>query len=248
MGTVMWGREIAGAYDQTVAERFAPDVLDPAVARLAELAGDGRALELAVGTGRVALPLSARGVPVHGIELSPHMVEQLHAKPGAERIEVTVGDMTSTRVPGPFSLVYLVFNTLQNVTTQDEQVAIFANAAAHLEPGGCFVVEVGVHSPTALASPPGGWVFERTPEHVGIDTVDDLDGQISSSHHWWQVDGALVHHSAPYRYVWPSEMDLMARLAGLLPESRHGGWQGEPFALDGSAWRNQVVVYRRPPT
>ena len=152
MGTVLWGPDLAEAYDETVAERFAPEVLDPTVEHLARLAGDGPALELAVGTGRVALPLSERGVVVHGIELSPHMVDQLRSKPGADRIPVTVGDMTTTRVPGTFSLVYLVFNTIQNVTTQDEQVSIFANAADHLGPGGRFVVEVTVPSAAKLAS------------------------------------------------------------------------------------------------
>jgi SAM-dependent methyltransferase len=243
MGTVLWGPEIAEVYDATVAERFDAEVLEPTVDRLAELAGAGAALELAIGTGRVALPLAARGVHVHGIELSPHMVDQLRAKPDGDTVEVTVGDMTSTRVPGPFSLVYLVFNTIQNVTTQAEQVAIFANAAAHLAPGGRFVVEVSTPSPEKLSSPPGGWVSVRTPEHVCIDTVDDLEGQITSSHHWWSIEGRLVHHAAPYRYLWPSEMDLMAQLAGLELEERSGGWRGEPFTVTG---RNQVVTYRTP--
>jgi SAM-dependent methyltransferase len=239
----MWGPEIAAAYDATVAERFQPEDLDPTVDRLAELAGDGPALELAIGTGRVALPLSERGVPVSGIELSPHMVEQLKTKPGSERLDVTIGDMTSTRVPGTFSLVYLVFNTIQNVTTQDEQLAIFANAAAHLEPGGHFLVEVGVPQPEKLATGERGWVYEMTSEHIGIDTYEGSVTQISRSHHWWQIDGEQVHHTAPYRYLWPSEMDLMARLAGLELDSRASGWNDEPFTAESTT---QVATYQHP--
>jgi len=239
----MWGPEIAEAYDATVAERFRPEDLVPTVDRLAELAGDGAALELAVGTGRVALPLSERGVPVHGIELSPHMAEQLQEKPGAEQVEVTLGDMTSTRVSGAFSLVYLVFNTIQNVTTQDEQVAIFANAAAHLEPAGRFVVEVGVPQPEELRMGEQGYVFEMTDDHVGIDTYEGPVTQISRSHHWWKIDGRQVRHRAPYRYLWPSEMDLMAKLAGLQLEDRSAGWRAEPFTNESTT---QVAVYRKP--
>jgi SAM-dependent methyltransferase len=218
-------------------------VLDPAVDRLAELARGGPALELAIGTGRVALPLSARGVTVHGIELSPPMVEQLRAKPGAEAIAVTVGDMTSTRVAGPFRLVYLVWNAIMNVTTQAEQVAVFANAAEHLEPGGCFVVEVIL--PQLRRLPPGelGRVFELRPDHVAVETFDDPVGQVSWSHHWIEVDGRMVRHSAPYRYVWPSELDLMAQLARLHVRDRWAGWNGEPFGPEST---NQVVVFEKP--
>src|SRR3989442_2123687 len=193
---------------------FDPVVLDPAVDVLLELARGGPALEFAIGTGRVALPLSARGVTVQGIELSPHMAEKLRAKPGADAVTVTIGDMTTTRVSGAFKLVYLVWNAIMNVTTQQEQVAVFANAAAHLESGGCFVVEVVV--PQLRRVPPGeaGRVFALDPDHVGIETFDDLVGQVSWSHHWMEVEGRLIRHSAPYRYVWPSELDLMAQLAG----------------------------------
>jgi SAM-dependent methyltransferase len=239
MATVVWGPEIAAAYDRTSEAMFAPDVLDPMVDRLAELAGDGRALELAIGTGRVALPLRARGVRVSGIELSAHMVERLRAKPGATEIPVTVGDMTSARAEGTFRLVYLVFNTIMNVTTQAEQLAVFANAAAHLERGGCFVVEVVV--PQLRRLPPGelGRVFEMGPGHVGIETFDEGD-QVSWSHHWWDVDGRLVHHAAPYRYVWPSELDLMARLAGLRRRDRWSDWTGRAFD---EASTSVVAVY-----
>lgn len=243
MGTVEWGKDVAELYDATSADMFDPAVLEPVVATLARLADGGRALEFAIGTGRVALPLSARGVPVHGIELSPHMADQLRAKPGADAIGLTLGDMTSTRVDGSFRLVYLVFNTIMNVTTQDEQVAIFANAAAHLEPGGVFVVEVLV--PQLRRLPPGelGRVFSMEDDHIGIETFADVAGQISWSHHWRQVGDRLVRHSAPYRYVWPAELDLMARLAGLHLRDRWSGWNQEPFGGDSV---DQVVVYEKP--
>jgi SAM-dependent methyltransferase len=233
MATVMWGRELAETYDAGSPEMFDRAVLDPTVDVLAELAGDGPALELAIGTGRVALPLQERGIAVSGIELSPHMVEQLQAKSGAAGVPVTVGDMTLARSDGgPFTLVYLVFNTIMNVTTQDEQVAVFANAAAHLRDGGFFVVEVGV--PRLRELPPGETrqVFDMSPEHIGIDTYEDFVAQISSSHHWSVIDGRLVHDSAPYRYVWPAELDLMARLAGMRLEHRWGDWDKQPFTSD----------------
>lgn len=221
---------------------FDPAVLDPTVEFLAELAGDGAALEFAVGTGRVALPLSAKGIPVSGIELSPYMVEKLRQKPGAHAVPVTIGDMTTTRVSGSFRLVYLVWNTIMNVTTQDEQIAVFANAATHLEPGGYFVVEVVVPRPS-WASHELGQVFALADNHVGIDTHDDPVGQIASSHHWMEVDGHLVRHSAPFRYVWPSELDLMGQVAGLRLVQRWAGWKKEPFTADSSS---QVAVFEKP--
>ncbi len=242
MGTVVWGEDIAEVYDETVATRFDPAVLGPTVDVLAELAGDGPALELAIGTGRVALPLRERGVEVHGIELSPAMAGRLRHKPGVARIPVTIGDMASTRVPGEFSLVYLVFNSIENVTTQDEQVAVVTNAARHLRPGGHLVVEVGV--PSIRGVPPGerARAFSVEPDHIGIDTYDDPVGQVLSSHHWFTVGGRLVHHAAPYRWVWPSELDLMARLAGLRLRHRWAGWDRSPFTADSD---DQVAVYER---
>jgi SAM-dependent methyltransferase len=242
MGVITWGQDLAEIYDKTSAAGFEPSVLDPMVDLLAELAQGGPALEFAVGTGRVALPLSARGVRVQGIELSEPMAEQLRAKPGADAVSVTVGDMTTTRVAGPFTLLYLVANTIMNVTTQEEQVAVFANAAAHLESGGCFVVEVIV--PQLRSVPPGevGRVFTLEADHVGIETFDDLVGQVAWSHHWIEVDGRLIRHSAPYRYVWPSELDLMARLAGLELRDRWAGWDRAPFTSDS---QSQVVVYEK---
>jgi SAM-dependent methyltransferase len=257
VASIMWGAELARQYDETSAEMFDPAVLGPTVDVLAELArasagagnlagtgdGAGRALEFAVGTGRVALPLAGRGVQVAGIELSPHMAQVLRAKPGAGAVPVTVGDMTTTRVDGTFSLVYLVFNTIMNVTTQDEQVAVFHNAAAHLVPGGRFVVEVGVPAISGLPAAEPARVFDLSPGHVGIDTHDDPVGQILSSHHWTLIDGRWVRDSAPYRYVWPSELDLMARLAGLRLEHRWSAWDKSPFT---AASTTQIAVYLKP--
>ena len=242
MGSVTWDSEIAEVYDETYAAMFEPAVLDPLVGVLAELAGDGPALEFAVGTGRVAIPLSARGIPVRGVELSRPMAERQAAKPGA--VPVTIGDMTTARVPGTFTLVYLVANTIMNVTTQDDQLAVFANAAAHLAAGGCFVVEVEVPQLRRVPRGETGWVFTLDPDHVGIETFDDLVGQVAWSHHWMQVRGRLVRHSAPYRYVWPSETDLMARIAGFRCRERWAGWDRAPFTSDS---RRQVAVFQKQP-
>ncbi len=245
MGSITWGQELAGVYDKVYSAMFEPSVLGPMVGLLAELARGGPALEFAVGTGRVALPLSARGIAVHGLELSRPMAERLFAKPGADAIPVTIGDMTATRVPGtPFTLVYLVANTIMNVTTQEDQLAVFANAAAHLEPGGCFVAEVIV--PQLRRVPPGeaARVFTLDPDHVGIETFDDLVGQIAWSHHWIEAEGRLVRHSAPYRYVWPSELDLMARITGFRRRERWAGWDRAPFTSDS---RSQVAVFEKLP-
>jgi SAM-dependent methyltransferase len=242
VATNNWGKDVADVYDATSAAMFDPAVLDPAVDALHALARGGPALELAIGTGRVALPLSARGIAVQGIELSPHMAEKLRAKPGADAVAVTIGDMATTRVAGAFKLVYLVWNAIMNVTTQSEQVAVFANAAAHLEPGGCFVVEVVV--PQLRRLPPGelARVFMLEPDHVGMETFDDLVGQVTWSHHWMQVEGRLVRHSAPYRYVWPSELDLMAQIAGLRLRDRWAGWSRAPFTSESTG---QVAVFEK---
>jgi SAM-dependent methyltransferase len=242
MGSIVWDEEIAVAYDATNTALFDPAVLDPAVDCLLELARGGPALEFAVGTGRVALPLSARGLAVHGIELSPPMVEQLRSKPGSDTVPVTIGDMTGTRVPGEFTLVYLVRNTIMNVTTQDDQLAVFANAAAHLAVGGSFVVEVIVPQLRQVPRGSTARVFTLEPEHVGIETFDDLVGQIAWSHHWFSVDGRLLQHSAPYRYVWPSELDLMARLTGFRLRDRWSDWTSAPFTSEST---EQVVVYEK---
>jgi SAM-dependent methyltransferase len=226
-----FGERVAERYDESSADMFEPAVVDPVVDFLADLAGDGSALELGIGTGRIALPLAQRGIRVHGIDLSAAMVERLQAKPGAEQIGVTIGDFATTTVEGHFAVAYLVFNTIGNLTTQDEQVACFQNAAAHLQPGGCFVIEVGV--PQLQRLPPGETVrpFAVTPTHLGFDEYD-VATQGLVSHHYTVVDGDLEVVSMPFRYVWPAELDLMARLAGMTLRERWSGWEREPFTSD----------------
>jgi SAM-dependent methyltransferase len=238
-----FGEDVAAGYDDAVGPMFDADVVGRTVDVLAELAGDGAALELAIGTGRVALPLAARGVPVSGIELSTAMVERLRAKDGAQRIEVTIGDMATTRVAGSFRLVYLVFNTIGNLTTQDEQVACFANAAAHLEPGGCFVIEVGV--PDLRCLPPGedARVFSHAPGYVGYDRYTDLVAQQATSHHFVADGSDVGEFRTPFRYVWPSELDLMARLAGMTRRHRWADWDRSPFTGESTS---HVSVWEKP--
>jgi len=223
-----FGASVARDYDALSADRFAPEAIEPVVARLAELAAGGRALEFAIGTGRIALPLAAAGVQVDGIELSRAMADELRRKPGGESIKVTIGDMASTRVDGTYSLVYLVFNTIANLTTQQEQVACFRNAAEHLAPGGFFVIEVGV--PSLRRLPPGqnAVPFLITRERLGFDTFDPATQQ-TSSHHIIFRDGAAEYREIPFRYVWPSELDLMAQLAGMHAYARWSDWSGAPF-------------------
>lgn len=235
---------VAEAYDDDSAAMFDPAVLDPTVDFLADLAGGRPALELAVGTGRVALPLSRRGTPVTGIELSAAMADRLRAKPGAEAVEVTLGDMTSTRVPGSFGLVYLVFNTIKNLLTQDEQVACFRNAAAHLAPGGHFVVEVTV--PVLQRLPPGEAhrVFHHGEHHLGFDEYDVVTQRMWSHH--YRFDGSSYRRtSVPFRYAWPAELDLMARLAGMRLRERWGGWDRRPFTAESPS---HVSVWQLPDT
>ena len=242
MASITWQQELADVYDETSAAMFAPHVVGPAVDVLFELANGGPSLEFAVGTGRIALPLSARGAMVQGLELSQPMVDQMAKKPGADQVPVVVGNMTSTRVPGTFSLVYLVWNTIMNVTTQAEQVAVFANAARHLDPGGHFVVEVMVPQLRLFPAGEHRRVFNLSDNHIGIETIDDLVGQITTSHHWMTVDGRLVRDSAPFRYVWPAELDLMGQLAGLRLVDRWAGWTKKPFTSDST---NQVAVFEK---
>jgi SAM-dependent methyltransferase len=226
-----FGERVAARYDESSAEMFDPAVVGPVVDVLAELARDGRALEFGIGTGRVALPLARRGVPVHGIELSKAMVAQLRAKPGGDDIGVTIGDFATATVDATFSVAYLVFNTIGNLTTQAAQVACFSNAAAHLEPGGCFVIEVGV--PALQWLPPGetARVFHISETRWGIDEYD-VAAQGLRSHHFEVVDGNVQHFSVPFRYVWPSELDLMAQLAGMTLRERWSDWSREPFTSD----------------
>ena len=223
-----FGEDVADRYDDGSWEMFSPEVLEPTVDLLAELARGGRALELGIGTGRVALPLAERGVEVRGIDLSQAMVAKLREKPGGDRIPVEIGDFASTRVDGTFTLAYLVFNTINNLTTQDGQVACFRNAAAHLEPGGCFLIEVGV--PQLRRLPPGETfhVFAASETHWGFDEYD-VANQGLVSHHFTLRDGQIAQRSIPFRYVWPAELDLMAQIAGMRLRDRFGGWRREPF-------------------
>jgi SAM-dependent methyltransferase len=232
---------VAERYDSDAGDMFGNDVLDPAVTFLAELAGSGAALELGIGTGRVALPLIQRGVEVHGIDLSPEMIRRLRSKPSGDAIAVTVGDFATTKVEGTFALAYLVFNTIMNLTSQDEQIACFENVAAHLEPGGSFVVEVAV--PELQRLPPGETVraFRLTRSRLGFDEID-VATQTGTSRHYL-VDGDRVDvFTVPFRYVWPSELDLMARLAGLTLWHRWNDWNRGPFTAHS---RQHVSVWRK---
>lgn len=239
----IWDEDAARSYDTPGTGMFAPEVLGPTVERLHALADGGRALELAVGTGRVAIPLAERGVPVVGIELCPPMVDQLRTKADEATIPVVVGDMTTARAEGTFRLVYLVFNGISNVLSQDRQIAVFENAARHLEPGGRFVIELWV--PTLRSLPPGrpGAVFAAEPGYLAADVFDTVAQQVVSHHVHFGPDGARAARifRSPHRYVWPSELDLMARIAGFTLESRHGGWSDEPFT---EASTDHVSVYR----
>jgi SAM-dependent methyltransferase len=241
MPTNYFGERVAERYDETSADMFDPVKVDPVVEFLADLASDGSALELGVGTGRIALPLSQRGIRVHGIDLSEPMVARLRAKPGSDQIDVTIGDFATTKVEGRFSVAYLVFNTIMNLTSQDEQVACFQNVAAHLQPGGCFVIEVGI--PDLQRLPPGEGVraFTVTSERLGFDEYD-IAAQGLVSHHYWIEDGKLEVFAAPFRYVWPAELDLMARLAGMSLRERWSGWNREPFTSDS---RQHISVWEK---
>ncbi|UAL31462.1 class I SAM-dependent methyltransferase [Nocardioides rotundus] len=243
-----WDAEAAERYDESSSFMFEPDVLDPAVDRLAALAGDGAALELAIGTGRVAIPLSERGVPVAGIELSQPMVDVLHAK--RPDLPVTVGDMAGATAPddgparpGEYSLVLLVWNSIANLRTQDEQVECFRNAARHLAPGGRFVIELWI--PGIRRFPPGQSAvpFHVGRRHTGFDTYD-LTTQQGTSHHYRRLeDGTVRYGASNFRYIWPAECDLMARLAGLELEERSADWSGAEFTGDSES---HVSVWRKP--
>ncbi len=221
MTTNFFGAEVAARYDRETADM----PVEPVVDFLAALAGDGAALELAIGTGRIAVPLARRGVPVHGIDLSPDMVAKLREKPGSETIGVTIGDFATTRVDRTFTLVYLVFNTIGNLTTQEAQVACFENVAAHLEPGGCFVIELRIHGGAPLE------VFDLGESHVGVNEYDAATQRLVS-HHFTLVDGGWVRNSVPFRSVSPEELDLMGRLAGMRLRERWAGWAQEPFTAE----------------
>ncbi|WP_420309460.1 class I SAM-dependent methyltransferase [Streptomyces sp. YS-B37] len=241
----MWNSDVAQRYDTPGTGMFAPEALEPTVERLAQLAGEGAALEFAVGTGRVAVPLAGRGVPVTGIELSRPMVEQLRTKADEATIPVVIGDMATTVAPGTYRLVYLVYNTISNLLTQAEQVECFRNAARHLTAGGRFVIELWV--PELRSLPPGrtATVWQTDRDYIGLDTYDVLNQHVVSHHfHFDDTEQAQLYRS-PHRYIWPAELDLMAQLAGFELESRHGDWSGGEFTADS---RSHVSVYRVPPT
>ena len=240
MSTDYFGEDVAARYDETIGRWGDPEVVESAVDFLVELARGGVALELGIGTGRIALPLAARGVRVHGIDLSEAMVARLRAKPGGSEIPVAIGDFATTRVGERFTLAYVVFNTILNLTTQEAQVACFENVAAHLEQGGCFVIETDL---PALRKLPAGetlHVAEASAEHYCIDEYDIAD-QGLISHHVWPAEGRAM--SVPFRYVWPSELDLMARIAGMRPRERWSGWRREPFTSES---RTLVGVWENP--
>ena len=237
----IWGADAARSYDTPGTGMFAPEVLEPAVERLTELAGQGRALEFAIGTGRVAIPLSERGVPVTGVELSIPMIDQLRTKIDEDTIPVVVGDMATARAPGQFTLVYLVFNTISNLLTQSGQVACFRNAARHLTPGGRFVIELWV--PELRKLPPGqqATVYSCEPGYIGLDTYDVLRQRIVSHHFRFGEDTQAQLFRSPHRYIWPAELDLMAQLAGFELETRDADWAGAEFTAES---RSHVSVYR----
>ena len=239
----LWTRETADRYDAEEAETSSAAFLGPTLDFLAALAGDGRALEFAIGTGRVGVPLRERGVPVVGIELSEHMAAVLRRKTDADTLPVVIGDMATTVVPGKFSLVYLVYNTITNLLTQDEQVACFRNAARHLAPGGRFVIELGV--PPLRFLPPGQLAvpFDVSERHLGFDTFDLVEQVLVSHHLTREDDGRYRRENSRHRYAWPAELDLMARIAGLEPERRVADWDGTPFTQDSV---KHVSVWRKP--
>jgi SAM-dependent methyltransferase len=240
----IWDIDAAQRYDTPGTPMFAPEVLGPTVDRLAELAGNGQALEFAIGTGRVAIPLAERGVPVTGIELSRPMIDQLRTKVGDVAIPVIVGDMATAIAPGEYTLVYLVYNTISNLLTQAEQVECFRNAARHLTPGGRFVVELWV--PELRKLPPGqqATVWECEPGYIGLDTYDVLRQQVVSHHFRFDESRQAQLYRTPHRYIWPAELDLMAQLAGFELEARNADWAGAEFTADS---RSHVSVYRIRP-
>ena len=236
-----FGADVAAVYDEDT-EMFSAQAVDPVVDYLTSLAGGGSALEFGVGTGHIALPLAARGVTLSGIDLSPQMLARLALKPDADQIEVVQGDFASARLDNTYDLVYLVFNTIMNLTTQAEQVACFANAAAHLKKGGHFVIEVLVPRLQQLPFGKTTQVFAFSDNHIGVDEYDVVNQTLISNHVHWRA-GAARRTRLPCRYVWPSELDLMAQMAGMQLRHRWGGWQGEAFTAHShthvSVWQRQ---------
>jgi SAM-dependent methyltransferase len=239
----LWTKEDAERYDEGEPTMSSPAVLGPTVDFLARLAGDGPALEFAIGTGRVGVPLRERGVPVTGIELSEPMAAALRGKVDEETLPVVIGDMATTVVPGSFTLVYLVYNTISNLLTQDEQVECFRNAARHLSPGGRFVIELGVLPLRRM--PPGqdAVPFDVSERHLGFDTIDTVSQLLVSHHFTLEADGRYRRGNSRHRYASPAELDLMARIAGLELEQRVADWDGSAFTNDSD---KHVSVWRKP--
>ena len=237
----IWDADAAQRYDTSGAGMFATEVLGPTVERLAELAGNGRALEFAIGTGRVAVPLAHHGVPVTGIELSRPMIDELRVKVDEATIPVILGDMATARAPGEYTLVYLVYNTISNLLTQAEQVACFRNAARHLTQGGRFLIELWV--PELRKLPPGqqATVWRSEPGYIALDTYDVVHQRVVSHHFTFGSDKEARVFRSPHRYIWPSELDLMGHIAGFELESRHADWAGTEFTAES---RSHISVYR----
>jgi SAM-dependent methyltransferase len=238
----IWDADAARTYDTPGTGMFAPEVLEPTVDRLAELADQGRALEFAIGTGRVAIPLAGRGVPVTGIELSVSMVDELRTKADEDTIPVVVGDMATAQAPGEFTLVYLVYNTISNLLSQSEQVACFRNAARHLAPGGRFVIELWVPELPKLPPEQQATVWSSRPGYIGLRTYDVVQQRVVSHHFWFGEGKQAQLFRSPHRYIWPAELDLMAQLAGFELETRHADWAGAEFTAES---RSHISVYRR---
>jgi len=239
----VWDDADAERYDVDSAEMFRDEVVGPAVELLARLAGPGAALGFAVGTGRLAIPLRHRGIPVSGIELSPAMARKLREKISEDELPVVIGDMATSVVPGEFSVVFLAWNSLSNLKTQSEQVECFRNAARHLQPGGRFVIELWV--PPLRRMPPGQTAvpFDVSDGHLGFDTYDVVTQTCVSHHYTRDSDGAVRYENGDFRYVWPAECDLMAQLAGLELEDRFADWTGAPFTAESES---HVSIWRKP--
>lgn len=240
----IWDADAAHHYDTPGTGMFAPDIINPTVDRLHQLADGGHALELAIGTGRVAIPLTQRGTPVTGIELSGAMIDQLRTKADNTTIPVIQGDMATTTAPGHYTLVYLIYNTISNLLTQTEQIQCFHNAARHLTPGGRFVIELWV--PELRKLPPGqpATVRPTPPGYIALDTYDTLNQRVVSHHfHFDDNSKQATLFRTPHRYIWPAELDLMAQLAGFHLETRHADWHGTPFTADS---HDHISVYRIP--
>jgi SAM-dependent methyltransferase len=242
MATNVFEGWVAERYDALWPEHHAPDAIDPVVDRLVELAGAGPVLELGIGTGRIGLPLQARGVRVHGVELSPDMVDQLRARPGGTDLPVTIGDFAIVELPERFTLVYLLRNTITNLTSEDAQLACFRSVAAHLAPGGRFLIENYVPTIDRQATAPTRVVFQATEEHLGVDEYD-VERRIAVSHHCWLTEDGVRRLSSAHRYVWPDELDAMATAAGLVRVERSAGWHGEPFT---DASPDHVSIWQKP--